>query len=411
MRIAVVLGTRPEAVKLSPLIHALRARDGWETIVVATAQHRSLLDQALGMFDIRPDVDLDLMVPNQSLPSLTSRVLLGAAQTLADLHSDLVIVQGDTTTVFAAALAAFYANVPVGHVEAGLRTKILRQPFPEEANRRLTSVLATLHFAPTVWARDQLLAEGVAAESVVVTGNTVVDALQWIQAREPAGHSRQSRPVPERVEAGRRILFTLHRRENHGCELERICDALRRIAARFPDVELRYPVHPNPNVSEPVTRLLGATPGITLLPPLDYAHFVQEMSRATLIVTDSGGVQEEAPTFGTPVLVLRESTERPEACYAGTARLVGTDPDTIVSEVSRLLTDAEAYRAMAGRGNPFGDGRATARIVRALERWRVGESPLLSEQESFTYSRGLDAAVPRPVEARQPSSVAARKAS
>lgn len=411
MRIAVVLGTRPEAVKLSPLIHALRAREGWETIVVATAQHRSLLDQALGMFDIRPDIDLDLMAPNQSLPSLTSRVLQGVSRTLADVRSDLVIVQGDTTTVFAAALAAFYANVPVGHVEAGLRTKTLRQPFPEEANRRLTSVLATLHFAPTVWARDQLLAEGVAAESIVVTGNTVVDALRLIQTRRPAEHPRAPRLAPTHDDARRRILFTSHRRENHGYELERICEAVRRIAARFPDVELRYPVHPNPNVSEPVTRLLGTTAGITLLPPLDYQHFVHEMSRATLIVTDSGGVQEEAPTFGVPVLVLRESTERPEACYAGTARLVGTDPDTIVSEVDRLLTDAEAYRAMAGRGNPFGDGHATGRIVGALERWRVGERPLLTEQESFTYARGLDVAAPRHGEAGRHAAASVRKAS
>jgi UDP-N-acetylglucosamine 2-epimerase (non-hydrolysing) len=396
MRIAVVLGTRPEAVKLAPVIHALRRERSWETTLIATGQHRELLDQSLAVFGLRPDVDLAVMEPNQTLPDLTARVLVALSNLWKHNRPDIVVVQGDTTTVFAASLAAFYAGIPVAHVEAGLRTHDLRLPFPEEANRHLTSVLTTLHFAPTEWARDQLLAEAIDPQSIVVTGNTVVDALMVMRQRQDAMVEIDG--FDDRH--NRLLLVTSHRRETWGDDLRQICLAVRRILQRFPDVHVAYPVHPNPRVLEPVRETLGDTPRAHLLPPLDYIRFVGLMSRATIVVTDSGGVQEEAPSLGKPVLVLRQATERPEACRSGAARVIGTDRDSIVSHVSRLLTSADAYNAMVPARNPFGDGHAASRIVRVLTRWRQGLRPLLPAEEQFGASPAAVADGPRPVESR-----------
>lgn len=364
-RIGVVFGTRPEAIKLAPVVKALRQTGTFEVRVCVTAQHRQMLDQVLALFAIAPDVDLDLMQPGQDLTDLTARVLVGMRGVLQDWRPDLLLVQGDTTTTLAASLAAHYEKIAVGHVEAGLRTGNLYAPWPEEMNRRLTTVLAALHFPPTPWARDNLLREGVAAEVVQVTGNTVIDALLEVVARlasDGALRTGLERQFGFLNPVRRLVLVTGHRRESFGPGFEQICQALRALGERE-DIEIVYPVHLNPNVQEPVRRILGACANVHLIEPLDYLPFVYLMSRAYLIVTDSGGIQEEAPSLGKPVLVMRDTTERPEAVEAGTAKLVGTDRGRIVAEATRLLEDAAAYRAMAQAHNPYGDGKAAERIA------------------------------------------------
>ena len=385
LRIVVTLGTRPEAIKLAPVIHALREHaEDFEAIVVSTAQHRQMLDQVLSVFRIVPDIDLDLMRPKQSLADVTSRVLDGIGRVLAEVTAGVVMVQGDTTTAFGAALAAYYAGTPVAHVEAGLRSHDNYHPFPEEANRRLTAVLTTVHLAPTPLAAENLVSEGVPRPAIAVTGNTVVDALQRLAARAPCGV-----PAPAARSDERMILVTSHRRESWGADLESICAAARDIVAAFDDVRVVFPVHLNPAVRDTVYAMLGGVPRIDLLPPVDYFEFIRLMDRAYLILTDSGGVQEEAPSFRKPVLVLRHVTERPEAALSGLATLVGADRARIVGEASRLLTDREAYRAMTARPNPYGDGRAAERIVKALRRWAQGEQPLLEAREEFGIGRDL----------------------
>lgn len=364
LKVLSIFGTRPEAIKMAPVVNRLSVTPDVESLVCVTAQHRQMLDQVLDLFAITPDFDLDLMRPDQSLADLTATVIQGLDAVVRDTQPDWVLVQGDTTTVMAAGLLAYYHHVRVGHVEAGLRTGDKWQPFPEEVNRKVTGVVADLHFAPTEQSRDNLLHEGVNAESIVVTGNPVIDALYEIAERpydfdHPAFHA-----IPE----GRRlILVTAHRRENFGEPMERIFEALREIAERYrEDVHLVYPVHPNPNVREPAHRALSGIQNLTLAEPLDYLPMAHLMKRAYLVLTDSGGLQEEAPALGTPVLVLRRVTERPEAVQAGTARLVGSDTEKIVSETSKLLDDPETHRAMAQAVNPFGDGHAAERIVQAL---------------------------------------------
>ena len=364
MRVLSVLGTRPEAIKLAPIILQLRETSQVESLVCVSAQHREMLDTALDLFAIQPDYDLDIMQPRQTLAQVTSRVLLGLDEVLTETRPDWVVVQGDTTTAMAAALAAFYREVPVCHVEAGLRTRDKRRPFPEEINRRVISVVGDLHCAPTTWSRDNLLAEGVPAGTVVVTGNPVIDALQDVAARPYDWDSGPLAAVPRDC---RLMLVTAHRRENFGAPIRAICAALQALAERYADsLRIVYPVHLNPNIHAPVHELLGATPNITLLPPIDYLPLVHLMQASTLVLTDSGGLQEEAPSLGKPVLVMRETTERPEAVTAGTARLVGADTERIVAEVSHLLDDAGAYAAMAHAVNPYGDGQARFRIVDAL---------------------------------------------
>lgn len=364
----VVFGTRPEAIKMAPVVTALKATPGIETLVAVTAQHRQMLDQVLELFALAPDDDLDLMAPGQTLPDLFGRILTGMSGVLAARKPDLVLVHGDTSTTLATALAAFYAKVPVGHVEAGLRTGDLQAPWPEEANRRLTAPLSSLHFAPTARSRDNLLAEGIEAAQVHVTGNTVIDALLSVVARfeaEPALAGELAARFPFLDPSRRLVLVTGHRRENFGEGFEQMCLAIRELAERG-DTQVVYPVHLNPNVQEPVNRILGGVDGVRLIEPLDYLPFVYLMSRAHLILTDSGGIQEEAPSLGKPVLVMRDTTERPEAVDAGTVRLVGTDRARIVSEASRLLDDGDAHAAMARAHNPYGDGQAAARIARII---------------------------------------------
>jgi UDP-N-acetylglucosamine 2-epimerase (non-hydrolysing) len=349
---------------MAPVVARLQRTSGVKSKVCVTAQHREMLDQVLGLFEIDPDFDLNLMQPDQSLAELTAAIFGGLDGVVEAVQPDWVLVQGDTTTVLAASLLAYYHRVRVGHVEAGLRTGDKWQPFPEEMNRRVAGAVADLHFAPTERARSNLIGEGVPTERIVVTGNTVIDALQAIVARPYRFESGSLAGLP----ADRRlILITAHRRENFGQPLENIFAALRTIAEAYDgDVHMVYPVHLNPHVREPAYRVLGEIPNITLLEPLDYLPMVHLMKRAYLVLTDSGGIQEEAPALGTPVLVLREVTERPEALEAGTARLVGTDRDRIVAETRRLLDDAPAREAMARAVNPFGDGRAAERIVQAL---------------------------------------------
>ncbi len=358
-KVVIVLGTRPEAVKLAPVILAFRACDRFVTEVVLTGQHREMLHQTLGWFGIEADRDLKIMTPRQSLADITCRALTGLEADFAESRPDLVIVQGDTTTTFAASLAAFYQGVAIGHVEAGLRTGVANDPFPEEMNRRLTSRLAALHFAPTPKAVANLEREGI-TEHVYQTGNTVIDALLTIVGRSP------DCPVPGLDwEAKRVLLVTVHRRENWGEPLVQIGLALRTILDRYPDTALLLPLHKNPVVREPLLASLDAHPRAFLTEPLDYPQLVGAMQRSTLVLTDSGGLQEEAPALGKPVLVLRETTERPEAIEAGVARKVGTQPEAIVKAASELLSDAAVYRNMAQAVNPFGDGHATKRILNA----------------------------------------------
>lgn len=372
-KISVIFGTRPEAIKMAPVVLALREHPAIECQVCVTAQHRQMLDQVLDVFGIVPDVDLDLMRPSQTLAGLTARALEAVDGYLARECPGLVLVQGDTTTVLSAALAAFYRRVPIGHVEAGLRTGNLEAPWPEEANRVLASRLTALHFAPTERARENLLAERVDPETIYVTGNTVIDALRMtidrVRRRPPRVpgvedlfDSEQAAPV---------VLITGHRRENFGGGFESICQAISTLARSFPGTQFVYPVHLNPNVRGPVERILARAdlPNVRLIEPLSYEPFVALLARSTLVLTDSGGVQEEAPSLGKPVLVMRETTERPEAVDAGTVKLVGTDQQTIVDEVSRLLSDAGARQAMARAHNPYGDGWAAGRIVAACERF------------------------------------------
>ena len=367
-RVLSIFGTRPEAVKMAPVVERLAATPGVESSVCVTAQHRQMLDQVLDLFDIQPDYDLDIMRPDQALSDLTAALFTGLDPVLQDAQPDWVLIQGDTTTVMVAALLAYYHRIRVGHVEAGLRTGDKWQPFPEEVNRRIAGAIADLHFAPTPQARENLLREGVPSERVVVTGNTVIDALQTIAARP---YEFESGPLAGIPWNRRVILVTAHRRENFGQPLDDIFSAIRRIAENYAEqVHFVYPVHLNPNVHRPAHRALGGIPNITLLEPLDYLPMIHLMKRAYLVLTDSGGIQEEAPAFGVPVLVMRRLTERPEAVEAGTARLVGTDPEKIVAEASRLLDDEGAYAAMARAINPFGDGQASERIVQALLEWQ-----------------------------------------
>lgn len=363
-RVLSIFGTRPEAVKMAPVVAELAAAPDFEPLICVTAQHREMLDQVLGLFAIRPDFDLDLMQPDQSLADLTAAVIRGLDPILRDVQPDWVLVQGDTTTVMAAALLAFYHQARLGHVEAGLRTEDKWQPFPEEINRRVASVIADLHFAPTERARQNLLREGVALERVVVTGNTVIDALLRVADLPYEWDSGPLQAVPQ---DRRLITVTAHRRENFGAPLEAVFEALRQLAEEFSgDVHLVYPVHRNPHVAEPAYRMLGGVANISLIDPLDYLPMVQLLKRSHLVLTDSGGLQEEAPALGVPVLVLRQVTERPEALEAGTARLVGTDRERILQQARRLLRDPAAHARMAHAANPYGDGRASERIVAAL---------------------------------------------
>ena len=368
-KILLVFGTRPEAIKMAPLVKTLQNDAAFEIKVCVTAQHRQMLDQVLTLFDIQPDFDLNLMKTGQDLYDITSGVLLGLKSVLLQWRPDAVLVHGDTSTTFAASLAAFYQRIPVGHVEAGLRTGNLYSPWPEEANRKLTTALAQWHFAPTATSRANLLKEGVSASSIHVTGNTVIDAL--LQVREKIVNSLPMRQQFDQMfsflEPQRRlVLVTGHRRENFGEGFERICQALTRIAREQPDVQIVYPVHLNPQVQEPVKRLLGSIDNVFLIEPQDYLPFVYLMDKSALILTDSGGIQEEAPSLAKPVLVMRDTTERPEAVEAGTVKLVGTDARKIASEASVLLNDPQAYNAMAFAHNPYGDGQASQRIAQAL---------------------------------------------
>jgi UDP-N-acetylglucosamine 2-epimerase (non-hydrolysing) len=369
-RIVVVFGTRPEAIKLCPLVSTLRSEpysSHLETVVCVTAQHRQMLDQVLGAFDIKPDYDLDLMRPGQTLTALTSRLLAGLEAVFTDLKPSLALVQGDTTTTLAGALAAFYARVPVAHVEAGLRTFDLDSPFPEEMNRLVTGRLAALHFAATNWAAENLAREGVPADSIQVTGNTGIDAVLTIrdslETGKLTGFSAHPHDRTRKV-----IVVTAHRRESFGEGFLRICEAIGELASR-PDVQIVWPVHPNPNVQRAVDATLRGKTNVMLIEPLDYVPFVDLMLRAHLLITDSGGVQEEGPSLGKPILVLREKTERPEAVEAGTVKLVGTDRETIVREAVRLLEDREEYDRMARLHNPYGDGQACGRIAARVSRY------------------------------------------
>lgn len=360
----VVCGTRPEAIKLAPVVKALQAEpEVFDCRICVTAQHRQMLDQVLTLFALHPDYDLDLMQRDQTLAQLTAQVLMQLDAVLVKEQPDWVIVQGDTTTAMAAALAAFYRRIKVAHVEAGLRTGDKTQPFPEEINRIFADALADLHFAPTELSQAHLLREGIPAASIIVTGNTVIDALLDVAARPYDWQSGELAQVPLDK---RLLLVTAHRRENFGTPLDNICQALLEIAARFPDVQLVYPVHLNPNVQRTVNTHLLGVPNITLLPPLEYLPLVQLLKQAYLVLTDSGGLQEEAPGLGKPVLVLREVTERPEGVTAGTVKLVGTDREGIVRETVRLLTEPAEYERMAQAVNPYGDGQASARIVNSL---------------------------------------------
>ena len=363
-RVLSIFGTRPEAVKMAPVVAELAAAPDFESLICVTAQHREMLDQVLGLFAIRPDFDLNLMQPDQSLADLTAAVIRGLDPILDEVKPDWVLVQGDTTTVMAAALSSFYHRARLGHVEAGLRTDDKWQPFPEEINRRMASVIADLHFAPTELARQNLRREGVRPDRIVVTGNTVIDALLRVADLPYDWGSGPLRQVPP---DRRLITVTAHRRENFGSPLEEVFEALRTLAGEFAgDIHLVYPVHRNPNVAEPAHRLLDGVANISLVEPLDYLPMVQLLKRSHLVLTDSGGLQEEAPALGVPVLVLRQVTERPEALEAGTARLVGTDRERILEEARRLLRDPVAHAQMARAANPYGDGHASARIVEAL---------------------------------------------
>lgn len=366
--IAVVFGTRPDTIKLAPIILRLRRERTWCRIVsIATAQHRHMLDQVLEVFGIRPDHDLNIMQPRQTLAQITRNTIDALDRIIVDEEPDMVLVQGDTLTTFVGSLAAFFRHIPVGHVEAGLRTNDKTQPFPEEINRRLTSAIADLHFAPTATAKKALLREHIDPRTVFVTGNSVIDALHLAVRRK---HTLSFPELRSAMNSGRRtILVTMHRRENWGEPMRGAATALRRLALEFPDVQVVFPMHANPIVREVVLPLLQDLPNAVLLEPLDYLDFIHTMARSTLVITDSGGVQEEGPSLGKPILVLREKTERPEAVQFGTVKLVGLNADRIYRTAKKLLSSPEAYRAMAGAVNPYGDGRAAERTVRIIKHY------------------------------------------
>ncbi len=376
-KIAVFVGTRPEGIKMAPVIKALQQAEDFEPVVISTGQHREMLDQVVEIFDLQVDEDLAVMLPNQTLATLTARLMEKIDATLQSYQPDMALVQGDTTTVLTAALACFYRRIPLGHVEAGLRTGNLQSPFPEEANRRLAGVLANLHFAPTSVSRDNLLAEHVDPVSVVVTGNTVIDALllELSHQNSEDGAIRcqidgsLSQWLPNDWRQRPYVLVTGHRRENFGEGFLQICQALSTLARRFPDHRFIYPVHLNPNVQQPVNEILSGIDNVLLIPPQGYRNFVALMAGARMILTDSGGVQEEAPSLGKPVLVMRDTTERPEGVDAGTVKLVGASAERIVEETTRLLTDEQAYSEMANARNPYGDGTAAQQIVSAIRAW------------------------------------------
>lgn len=380
-KIMLVFGTRPEAIKMAPLVKEFQKYpESFQTLVCVTGQHREMLDQVLSIFDIVPDFDLDIMKHGQDLYDVTSRVLLGMRDVLTAASPDVVLVHGDTTTSTAAALAAFYQQIPVGHVEAGLRTHNVYSPWPEEMNRQITTRIASYHFAPTPLSRKNLLQEGIADESITVTGNTVIDALRWVVDKirkdsslnlELAGQLRATGYDVKRLASPRRlVLITGHRRENFGEGFLNICQAIKDLTVRYPEVDFVFPMHPNPNVRQPIREVFGEKlsdqSNIFFIEPLEYLSFVYLMEKASIVLTDSGGIQEEAPGLGKPVLVMRDTTERPEALEAGTVKLVGTSRDTIVNELSRLLDDPASYEIMSQAINPYGDGKACGRIVERI---------------------------------------------
>lgn len=370
MKILSVFGTRPEAIKMAPLVHALSNNSGFESKVCVTGQHREMLDQVLELFNINPDFDLNIMKSGQTLNDVTVSILLKLKPILENFKPDIVLVHGDTATTFAAALAAYYEKIKVGHVEAGLRTGDIYAPWPEEANRKLTTQLTHFHFAPTQNSKENLLKENVKEENIFVTGNTVIDALLWVSEKIQQDDNLSSKLAAEYPFLDRKkkmILVTGHRRENFGGGFERICEALLELAIKYPNIQIVYPVHLNPNVQEPVNRMLKKADNIYLIPPQDYLPFVYLMTRSHIILTDSGGIQEEAPSLGKPVLVMRDTTERPEAVAAGTVKLVGTDKEKIVTGVSFLLEDVNHYDLMKKAYNPYGDGNSSKIIIDFLE--------------------------------------------
>ena len=376
MKVLTVFGTRPEAIKMAPLAIKLAEQEGIDARVCVTAQHREMLDQVLGLFEITPEYDLNIMKPGQDLTDVTTNILQGIKPILADFKPDVVLVHGDTATTFATSLAAYYQQIAVGHVEAGLRTGNIYSPWPEEANRKLTGAITTYHFAPTETSQQNLLNEAVAPENITVTGNTVIDALLDVSAKLK-NDTALNKEMAERFsflnKDKKLILVTGHRRESFGGGFERICKALAYTAEQHPGCQIVYPVHLNPNVQEPVNRLLKGVSNITLIEPQDYLPFVYLMNQAHIILTDSGGIQEEAPSLGKPVLVMRDTTERPEAVSAGTVKLVGTDVDKITASLNQLLTDEKAYEEMSFAHNPYGDGKACERIIEVL-REKVNEN-------------------------------------
>ncbi len=368
MKIMLVFGTRPEAIKMCPLVLEMQKDPRVEPIVCVTGQHREMLDQVLDIFDIQPDFDLNIMKHGQDLTDVTVSILSGLRDVISDVKPDCIFVHGDTATTFATTLAAYYQKVPVGHVEAGLRTGDLYSPWPEEGNRKLTGTLAKYHFAPTQWSQSNLVNEGIAKTDITVTGNTVIDALLWVAHKLDSDeqlHASIEAKLPKLDPTKRMVLVTGHRRENFGKSFDNICHAIRDLALRG-DVEVVYPVHLNPNVREPVDRILKGVPNIHLIEPLDYLPFVALMKKSAIILTDSGGIQEEAPSLGKPVLVMRDTTERPEAVTAGTVKLVGTNQDIIVSEITKLLDSDDAYLAMSFAHNPYGDGHACKHIIDSM---------------------------------------------
>ena len=372
-KVLLVFGTRPEAIKMAPLVKAFEAEPSIISKVCVTAQHREMLDQVLDMFEIKPDYDLDIMKPGQDLFDVTSNVLLGLKNVLSDFQPDIVLVHGDTSTTSSAALAAFYSKVKVGHVEAGLRTGDIYSPWPEEANRQITGVLANYHFAPTTTSQDNLLRENKNPKDIIVTGNTVIDAL-FLALDKIEKNETLKNQIIEKINSEYKlsddkkiILVTGHRRENHGQGFINICEALKTIATNNPDIDIVYPVHLNPNVQKPVNEILSNTPNVYLINPLQYESFLYLMNKSYFIITDSGGVQEEAPSLGKPVLVMRDTTERPEALEAGTVKLVGTNKELIIKEAQKLLDDESEYNTMSKAHNPYGDGKACDRIVKFVK--------------------------------------------
>ena len=375
-KIMLVFGTRPESIKMAPLVHTLKAEpEQFEVKVCVTSQHRQMLDQVLDVFNIKPDIDLNLMKPDQNLSNLTSLILNEMQNIFSQYLPDVVLVHGDTTTTFATSMAAFYASIPVGHVEAGLRTYSLKSPFPEEFNRQITSKISNWHFAPTDLSRQNLLSEGVDKSSITVTGNTVIDSLNWVLKRIEKDEGRQKNlenilnsQLSFDFQNEKFVLVTAHRRENFGDGFLQICFAIKELALKYPKIHLIYPVHLNPNVSKPVYKILNGIENINLIKPLEYEPFVYLLKHSYLVLTDSGGIQEEAPSLGKPVLVMRKTTERPEAVKAGTVEIVGSNQKNIIEGVSRLLDDNKHYRTMSRAHNPYGDGLACKRIVEVLRK-------------------------------------------